>query len=68
MNQKYITVLLCLLFLLVAMTIFVKPVAIKAILAIATVILSGYFYSSYLSSVSMKVKKSSCKSVPNMIN
>ncbi|CAM3068465.1 hypothetical protein IGL07_002504 [Enterococcus sp. DIV1368f] len=57
MNQKYITVLLCLLFLLVAMTIFVKPVAIKAILAIATVILSGYFYSSYLSSVSMKVRK-----------
>lgn len=57
MNQKYIPVLLCLLFLLVAMTIFVNPIAIKAILAIATVILSGYFYSSYLSSVSMKMQK-----------
>ncbi|WYJ83316.1 hypothetical protein IGL98_000180 [Enterococcus sp. DIV0840] len=44
MNQKYIPVLLGLIFLLVAATILIKPLSVKAIAAIVTVICSGYFY------------------------
>ncbi|WP_181429579.1 hypothetical protein [Enterococcus plantarum] len=44
MNQKYIPVVLGLIFLLVAATILIKPLPVKAITAIVTVICSGYFY------------------------
>lgn len=54
MDQKYIPVIIGILFLLITATIFVKPIAIKAILAIITVVLSGHFYSSCLSIGSIK--------------
>lgn len=54
MEQKYIPVIIGILFLLIAATLFVKPIAIKAILAIIAVVLSGYFYSSCLSIGSIK--------------
>ncbi len=44
MNQKYMPVMLGLIFLLVVATILIKPLPVKAITAIVTVICSGYFY------------------------
>ncbi|MFD1901458.1 hypothetical protein [Enterococcus termitis] len=54
MDQKYVPAVISLIFLFVAATILIKPLPIKVLMAIITVVSSGYFYHSCLSIVSSK--------------